>query len=149
MNANGNLATTFVMTENTTFSATFVGDYRSAPAAVSQKHLTRARVTTIPLGWFKKVGSIAVYHAGAIPRFAFTVAPSRPNGCIDVVAQRLSGGVWKTVAAATCFHLEGDSASIVGVFGFSKPGKMRIAAAVPSDWKTYAGASVWQYYSFI
>lgn len=145
----GNLTTNYPMTANTTFTATFAGDYRYAPATVSLVRQTSAKVSVTAFGWFKKVGSIAVYHAGATPRFGFVVGPARPNGCLAVTAQRLSGGVWKTVASASCFHLDGNSQIVLALLRNSTPGKMRVRATVPSTSKTYTGSSPWMYYSFI
>lgn len=145
----GNLTTNYPMEANTTFTATFAGDYRYEPATVTLARLTSAKVTVTPFGWFKKVGAVAVYHAGATPRFGFAVGPARPNGCIAVTAQRLSAGVWKTVASASCFHLDGNSTIVLALLKNSAPGKMRVRGTVPTTTKTYTGTSAWQYYSFV
>lgn len=145
----GNLTTNYPMEANTTFTATFAGDYRYEPATVTLARLTSAKVTVTPFGWFKKVGAVAVYHAGVTPRFGFAVGPSRPSGCIAVTAQRLSAGVWKTVASASCFHLDGNSTIVLALLKNSAPGKMRVRGTVPTTTKTYTGTSAWQYYSFV
>jgi hypothetical protein len=149
VDVNGNFTTTVRMIAMTKLTVTFKGDYRYAPATVSATRWTVARVTTTPLGWFKKVRSVAIYHAGGTPRFGFAVFPGRPGGCLAVVAQRFTGGTWKTVAATSCTHLDTTSKTSLYLVRNSTPGRMRIAAGVAKNGYTLAGSSPWAYFSFV
>lgn len=149
VDVNGNFTTTAKMIAMTKFTVTFKGDYRYAPASVSTTRWVVAKVTTTPLGWFKKIGGVSVYHAGGTPRFGFAVFPGRPGGCLAVVAQRLTGGVWKPVAATSCTHLDSTSKTALYLVRNSTPGKMRIAAGVAKNGYSLAGTSAWAYFSFV
>jgi hypothetical protein len=152
VDAQGNLSTTFKMLANTTITAEFPGDYRYAPARVTIKRSVHYNVTVTPIGWYTKVGATSVYRVGKTPAFGVKVVPGNPGGCVAVVAQRLTSGVWKTVAAASCIPLASTTAAASTVFlsltGNSKAGRMRIAAAAPANSGMARGISPWAYYSF-
>ncbi len=149
VDGNGNITGTFRMKARTVFTAQFAGDERYAPVTVKVARNVMHSVSITTLGWYKKVGQVSVYHPGASPTFGFRMTPTTPGACLDVAAQRLISGVWRTVAYASCVKLSSTSRAVLTLTNSGKPGRMRIAALSPKTRFLVAGVSPWTYFSFV
>lgn len=121
VDAHGNLTVSYTVTRGTTFSVTFAGDYRYAPAAASHGVRAFARVLEGQRGYFTsaKVGSTTyrVYHHTKDPILGAGIAPAKYDECVAFTAQAYLRGAWRTIATAGCIRTDVQSfawASLTG-----------------------------------
>ncbi len=110
VNARGDFTGWYRITRNTSFSASFAGDARYAPAAsgnvVGWSH---ANVVEALSGYYTTVkqdgGQWRVFHQSVQPVFAVGVAPNKAGECAALTLQEYVGSAWRTVATDACSTL--------------------------------------------
>lgn len=155
VDSNGNLAGSYKLTRNTTFSAVFAGDYRYAPKTVARSVQTQVRVSETLSGYYTSThyGSALyrVYHHTAKEQLDVTVTPGKAGQCILFRVQRYYSGAWHTQTTTPCAALSAASAGRHKMSLTSSVGsRFRIAAEYvhssrdttnPSTW------GAWQYFT--
>lgn len=155
VDSNGNLAGSYKLTRNTTFSAVFAGDYRYAPKTVARTAQTQVRVSETLSGYYTSThyGSTLyrVYHHTAKEQLDVTVTPNKAGQCILFRVQRYYSGAWHTQTTTPCAALSSVSTGRYKMSLTNSVGsKFRIAAEYvhssrdttnPSTW------GAWQYFT--
>ncbi|MCH5673590.1 Ig-like domain-containing protein [Streptomyces gilvus] len=155
VDSHGNLAGSYKLTRNTTFSAVFAGDYRYAPKTVARTAQTQVRVSETLSGYYTSThyGSTLyrVYHRTAKEQLDVTVTPNKSGQCILFRVQRYYSGAWHTQTTTPCTALSSASTGRHKMSLTSSVGsKFRIAAQYvhssrdttnPSTW------GAWQYFT--
>ncbi|NEA62856.1 hypothetical protein [Streptomyces sp. SID12488] len=105
----GNLRATYGLTHNTTFTASFGGDYRYAPKSTTRTVNDQVRVATTLGGYYGTATyggtTYRVYHHTVKPQVAATVTPDKSGQCSVFQAQEYYGGAWHTLTTSPCFSL--------------------------------------------
>jgi hypothetical protein len=113
VDSHGNLAGSYKLTRNTTFSAVFAGDYRYAPKTVARTTQTQVRVSQKLSGYYTSttIGSTLyrVYHRTAKEQLDVTVAPNKAGQCVKFRVQRYYSGAWHTQSTSSCAALSSSS----------------------------------------
>ncbi|MFK0155085.1 choice-of-anchor D domain-containing protein [Streptomyces sp. NPDC090493] len=114
VDSHGNLAASYKLARNTTFSAVFAGDYRYAPKTVARSVQTHVRVSEKLSGYYTNThyGSTLyrVYHHTAKEQLDVTVAPNKAGQCVKFRVQRYYSGSWHTQTTTPCSTLSSTSA---------------------------------------
>ncbi|MFC8514242.1 choice-of-anchor D domain-containing protein [Streptomyces sp. NPDC057257] len=113
VDSNGNLAATYKLTRNTTFSAVFAGDYRYAPKTAARTVHTQVRVSEKLSAYYTSThyGSTLyrVYHHTAKAQLDATVTPNKAGQCIVFRVQRYYSSAWHTQTTTSCAALTSTS----------------------------------------
>lgn len=121
VDSHGNLAATYAVTRATTFSVSYAGDYRYAPASASHAVQAYAKVTDGLRGAYTtaKVGATtyAVYHHTVDPVQSAVVSPAKTGECVAFTAQEWYGGAWRTIASAGCMRTDPTSTALAQLTG--------------------------------
>ncbi|MFJ6899756.1 choice-of-anchor D domain-containing protein [Streptomyces hokutonensis] len=155
VDSNGNLAGSYKLARNTTFSAVFAGDYRYAPKTVAHSVQTQVRISETLSGYYTSThyGSTLyrVYHHTAKEQLDVTVTPNKAGQCILFRVQRYYSGAWHTQTTTPCAALSSAGAGRHKMSLTNSVGsKFRIAAEYvhssrdttnPSTW------GAWQYFN--
>lgn len=155
VDSNGNLAGSYKLARNTTFSAVFAGDYRYAPKTVARSVQTQVRISETLSGYYTSThyGSTLyrVYHHTAKEQLDVTVTPNKAGQCILFRVQRYYSGAWHTQTTTPCAALSSAGAGRHKMSLTNSVGsKFRIAAEYvhssrdttnPSTW------GAWQYFT--
>jgi hypothetical protein len=155
VDSHGNLAGSYKLARNTTFSAVFAGDYRYAPKTAARSVQTQVRVSEKLSGYYTSTyyGSTLyrVYHHTATAQLDVTVTPDKAGQCILFRVQRYYSGAWHTQTTTACAALSSTSAGRHKMSLTSSAGsRFRIAAEYvhssrdntnPSTW------GAWQYFT--
>jgi hypothetical protein len=155
VDSNGNLAGSYKLARNTTFSAVFAGDYRYAPKTVAHSVQTQVRISETLSGYYTSThyGSTLyrVYHHTAKEQLDVTVTPNKAGQCILFRVQRYYSGAWHTQTTTPCAALSSAGAGRHKMSLTNSVGsKFRIAAEYvhssrdttnPSTW------GAWQYFT--
>ncbi|ELP69856.1 hypothetical protein PV735_06455 [Streptomyces turgidiscabies] len=144
----GNLRTTYKLTHNTTFTASFAGDYRYAPASAARTVNDQVKVTTTLGGYYGNVTysgvPYRVYHHTVKPQVAATVTPNKSGQCSVFQAQEYYSGAWHTLTTSPCFTL---SSAGVGATQLSLTNavnqKFRVRAEYVRSAKDTTNVSTW------
>ncbi|MEV0907080.1 Ig-like domain-containing protein [Streptomyces hokutonensis] len=114
VDSNGNLAGSYKLARNTTFSAVFAGDYRYAPKTVAHSVQTQVRISETLSGYYTSThyGSTLyrVYHHTAKEQLDVTVTPNKAGQCLVFRVQRYYSGAWHTQTTTPCLSLSSTSA---------------------------------------
>ncbi|MFJ5305378.1 YncE family protein [Streptomyces sp. NPDC088350] len=116
VDSGGNLRATYKVTRNTTFTASFAGDYRYAPATAT--HAVHGQVDIAEtLGSYytsTKYGTVTyrVYHHTVKPQVAGTVTPDKSGQCMRFQAQEYYAGAWHTLTTSSCFSMAPGSVGV-------------------------------------
>ncbi|MEU6227228.1 hypothetical protein [Streptomyces sp. NPDC047042] len=112
----GNLNATYKLTRNTTFTASFGGDYLYAPKSVTRTVYDRVGIATRLGGYYGTTTyggtTYRVYHHTAKPQVVATVTPNKSNQCSYFQAQEYYGGAWHTLTTSPCFSMTADSQGV-------------------------------------
>ena len=155
VDSNGNLAGSYKLARNTTFSAVFAGDYRYAPKTVAHSVQTQVRISETLSGYYTSThyGSTLyrVYHHTAKEQLDVTVTPNKAGQCILFRVQRYYSGAWHTQTTTPCAALSSAGTGRHKMSLTNSVGsKFRIAAEYvhssrdttnPSTW------GAWQYFT--
>jgi hypothetical protein len=113
VDSHGNLAASYKLTRNTTFSAVFAGDYRYAPKTAARAVHSYAGVAEKLSGYYTSThyGSTLyrVYHRTAKERLDVTVSPKKAGQCVLYRVQRYYSGAWHTQSTSPCSALSSTS----------------------------------------
>ncbi|MEH0420357.1 hypothetical protein [Streptomyces sp. B21-083] len=113
VDSSGNLRATYKLTHNTTFTASFGGDYRYAPTSATRTVNDQVKVATTLGGYYGNVTysgvPYRVYHHTAKPQVAATVTPNKSGQCAVFQAQEYYSGAWRTLTTSPCFTLSPNS----------------------------------------
>ncbi|MFF7970644.1 hypothetical protein [Streptomyces sp. NPDC007905] len=113
VDSKGNLSATYKLTRNTTFTASFAGDYRYAPATATRTAQAYAKIAETLSGYYTSTTyggtTYRVYHHTAKPRVAATVTPNKSGQCERFQAQEYYSGAWHTLTTSDCFTLDANS----------------------------------------
>jgi hypothetical protein len=156
VNSKGNLTATYKLSRRTTFSASFPGDYRYAPATASKAVTAHVRIGEVIGGYYTSthVGSTLyrVYHHTAEPGVAAAVSPDKTGECMKFTLQQYYSGAWHTIFTVACAKLDSISATSGHLILKNATGKrFRIEAEYlpsASDHGNLATTSPWLYFTF-
>ncbi|WP_020118540.1 choice-of-anchor D domain-containing protein [Streptomyces canus] len=113
VDSHGDLAGSYKLTRNTTFSAVFAGDYRYAPKTAARTAQTQVRVAETLSGHYTTThyGSTLyrVYHHTAKEQLDVTVTPNKAGQCVLYRVQRYYSGAWHTQSTSPCSALSSTS----------------------------------------
>ncbi|QNP71290.1 hypothetical protein IAG44_18850 [Streptomyces roseirectus] len=113
VDAKGNLTATYALTRNTTFTASYAGDQRYAPATAARGVSTYAKVATVLGGYYTSTTSggitYRVYHRTVKPTVTATVTPNKAGQCQRFQAQQYYSGAWHTLSTSGCLTLAANS----------------------------------------
>jgi hypothetical protein len=149
VNSAGNVVVATIISQRTTYTAVFPGDYRYAPVTRSVTPNVITSVAISPLSYSSHRGSTYRYH-GKDPLFRIVVLPARAYGCISVESQGTRSTRWVTVAKLACGTLDGASVDYV-IFRSARPTgvKFRMRGYVGASSISAAGSSPWIYWVFV
>lgn len=116
VDSKGNLSATYKLAANTTFTASFAGDYRYAPATAGRTAYAQAKVTQTLGGSYTTTtygGTLyRVYHHTVKPRVTATVAPNKSGQCERFQAQEYYNRAWHTLTTSNCVSLAANSTAV-------------------------------------
>jgi sugar lactone lactonase YvrE len=116
VDSNGNLKATYKLTHNTTFTASFAGDYRYAPATATRAVHDRVGIAEKLGGYYTSTtyGSVTyrVYHHTAKPQVSGTVTPDKSGQCMRFQAQEYYDKAWHTLTTSSCFSMAPGSVGV-------------------------------------
>ncbi|MFG2370151.1 hypothetical protein ACGFY9_01560 [Streptomyces sp. NPDC048504] len=109
VDSKGNLKATYKLTHNTTFTASFAGDYRYAPATATRAVHDQVGIAEKLGGSYTsiKYGTVTyrVYHHTVKPQVTGTVSPDKSGQCLRFQAQEYYNKAWHTLTTSSCFSL--------------------------------------------
>lgn len=109
-----NLRATYKVTRSTTFTASFAGDHRYAPATATRAVSGQVKVAQALNGYYTSTTysgtSYRVYHRKTRPTVTTTVSPNKSGQCVKFQAQEYYSGGWHTLNTSGCFTLGSKSA---------------------------------------
>ncbi|MEU8587017.1 hypothetical protein AB0C59_08440 [Streptomyces sp. NPDC048664] len=144
----GNLAVPYKLTRNTTFTASFAGDYRYAPATATRTAYDQVRIAETLGGSYTSTtyGGIAyrVYHQSAKPRVTSVVTPNKSGQCVKLQAQEYYSGAWHTLTTSGCYPLDQNSTVVTQLTLTHAVGqKFRVRSEYVHSTKDVTSLSTW------
>lgn len=116
VDSGGNLKATYKLTHNTTFTASFAGDYRYAPATATRTAWDEVKVAETLGSYYTSTTysgtTYRVYHHTVQPQVVATVTPNKSGQCVYFQAQEYYSGAWHTLTTSSCFSLAPDSVGV-------------------------------------
>ncbi|WP_330458924.1 hypothetical protein OIB37_19740 [Streptomyces sp. NBC_00820] len=116
VDSKGNVSATYKLTHNTTFTASFAGDYRYAPASATRTVSDQAKVAETLGGYYTSTTysgtTYRVYHHTAKPLVTATVSPNKAGQCAHFQLQQYYSGAWHTLTTSGCFTLDAKSTAV-------------------------------------
>lgn len=113
VDTNGNLTATYKVVRNTTFTVSFAGDYRYAPATATRAAGACVKVATTLGGYYTSTTysgtTYRVYHRTVKPTLTATVTPNKAGQCQRFQAQQYYSGAWHTLTTSGCYTLSATS----------------------------------------
>ncbi|WP_052443313.1 hypothetical protein [Streptacidiphilus neutrinimicus] len=154
VDANGNLVASAKLAYNTTFTVSFAGDYRYAPASASKRVYTHASVAETQSGYYASGTTAGVpvkyFHHTAHPTLTARVTPNKAGECGRFQLQEYYSGAWHVLATSGCYALSASSsvAGVVDLGSNSTNHLFRYAAEYVngSDTTNVATWGAWQYF---
>ncbi|NEB93973.1 hypothetical protein [Streptomyces bauhiniae] len=114
VDSKGNLKGTYKLTRSTTFTASYAGDYRYAPATATRAVSGQVKVAQALSGYYTSTTysgtTYRVYHRKTRPTVTTTVSPNKSGQCVKFQAQEYYSGAWHTLNTSGCFTLGSKSA---------------------------------------
>ncbi|MGA5729133.1 hypothetical protein ACPCI1_10845 [Streptomyces seoulensis] len=114
VDSKGNLRGTYKLTRSTTFTASYAGDYRYAPATATRAVSGQVKVAQALSGYYTSTTysgtTYRVYHRRTRPTVTTTVSPDKSGQCVKFQAQQYYSGAWHTLNTSGCFTLGSKSA---------------------------------------
>ncbi|MEU5764325.1 hypothetical protein ABZ782_00200 [Streptomyces asoensis] len=115
VDANGNLKVTYKVTRNTTFTASFAGDYRYAPATATRAVNGYVKIATALGGSYTSTTyskiTYRVFHKTVKPTVTATVTPNKAGQCERFQVQRYYSAAWHTLTTSGCYALSSTSST--------------------------------------
>ncbi|MDV9174116.1 hypothetical protein R6V09_28915 [Streptomyces sp. W16] len=148
VDSSGNLKATYKLTHNTTFTASFAGDYRYAPATATRAVHDRVNIAE-KLGSYytsTKYGTVTyrVYHHTVKPQVAGTVSPDKSGQCMRFQAQEYYNKAWHTLTTSSCFSMTPDSVGVTHLSLTNAVGqKFRVRTEYVASAKDATNVSTW------
>ncbi|WP_405973072.1 hypothetical protein OG496_29715 [Streptomyces sp. NBC_00988] len=148
VDSKGNLKATYKLTHNTTFTASFAGDYRYAPATATRAVHDQVGIAEKLGGYYTstKYGTVTyrVYHHTVKPQVTGTVTPDKSGQCLRFQAQEYYNRAWHTLTTSSCFSLATGS---VGATSLSLTNavnqKFRVRTEYVASAKDTTNVSTW------
>ncbi|MER6081718.1 hypothetical protein [Streptomyces sp. NPDC001833] len=116
VDSRGNLKVTYKLTHNTTFTASFAGDYRYAPATATHAATAQVRIAEKLGGYYTSTTysgvTYRVYHHTVQPQVVGTVTPDKSGQCMKFQAQEYYSGAWHTIGTSSCFSMAPGSTGV-------------------------------------
>ncbi|MFF4040949.1 hypothetical protein [Streptomyces sp. NPDC001816] len=116
VDSKGNLSATYKLAHNTTFTASFAGDYRYAPKTATRTVNAYVKIAQSLGGYFTTTTysgtTYRVYHRTTKPQVAATVTPNKSGQCQRFQAQQYYSGAWHTLTTSDCFSLDPNSTAV-------------------------------------
>ncbi|MGW0208921.1 hypothetical protein ACWDZ8_24990 [Streptomyces sp. NPDC003233] len=113
VDAGGNLSATYKLTRNTTFTASFAGDYRYAPATATHTAYDQVKIAETLGGYYTSTTysgvTYRVYHHTVKPRVTAVVTPNKSGQCEKFQAQEYYSGAWHALTTSGCYYLDPNS----------------------------------------
>ncbi|MFJ8728696.1 hypothetical protein [Streptomyces bauhiniae] len=114
VDSKGNLRATYKLTHSTTFTASYAGDYRYAPATATRAVSGQVKVAQALSGYYTSTTysgtAYRVYHRKTRPTVTTTVSPDKSGQCVKFQAQQYYSGAWHALNTSGCFTLGSKSA---------------------------------------
>ena len=144
----GNLKATYKLTHNTTFTASFAGDYRYAPATATRAVHDQVGIAEKLGGYYTstKYGSVTyrVYHHTVKPQVSGTVSPDKSGQCMRFQAQEYYSRAWHTLTTSSCFSLAPGSVGATHLSLTNAVGqKFRVRTEYVASAKDTTNVSTW------
>ncbi|WP_052434978.1 hypothetical protein [Streptacidiphilus melanogenes] len=154
VDANGNLVASAKLAYNTTFTVSFAGDYRYAPASASKRVYTHTAVAEAQSGYYASGTTAGVpvkyFHHTGHPTLTATVTPNKAGECGRFQLQEYYSGAWHVLSTSGCFALSASSrvAGVVNLGSNSTNHLFRYAAEFVNgtDNTNLATWGAWQYF---
>ncbi|MFD4413645.1 MULTISPECIES: hypothetical protein [unclassified Streptomyces] len=112
----GNLSATYKLSRTTTFTASFAGDYRYAPATATRTAYDQVKVAQTLTGYYTSTTysgtTYRVYHHTVKPRVTAVVTPNKSGQCERFQAQEYYSGAWHTLTTSSCVSLDANSTAV-------------------------------------
>ncbi|MFD4878452.1 YncE family protein [Streptomyces sp. NPDC058420] len=148
VDSRGNLKATYKLTRNTTFTASFAGDYRYAPATATRTVHDQVNIAERLGGYYTstKYGTVTyrVYHHTVKPQVSGTVSPARSGQCMRFQAQEYSHKDWHTLTTSGCFSMTADSAGVTHLSLTNAVGqKFRVRTEYVASAKDTTNVTTW------
>ncbi|MGW7822759.1 YncE family protein [Streptomyces puniciscabiei] len=113
VDSSGNLSATYGLTHNTTFTASFAGDYRYGPATATHTAYDQVKIAETLSGYYTSTTysgtTYRVYHHTVKPRVTAVVTPNKSGQCEKFQAQEYYSGAWHTLTTSGCYYLDANS----------------------------------------
>ncbi|MEU6817932.1 hypothetical protein [Streptomyces sp. NPDC046860] len=144
----GNLTATYKVTTGTTFTASYAGDHRYAPATATRAVSAQAKVAQALSGYYTTTTysgtTYRVYHHTVRPTVTTTVSPDKPGQCVHFQVQQYYSGAWHTLSTSGCFTLDSKStvAAKLSLSGAVNQ-KFRVRSEYVHGTKDTASLSTW------
>lgn len=154
----GNLGATYTLTGATTFTASFSGDYRYAPASAARTVHDGVSLAESLRGYFGSVRkdstTYRTFHRTAQLALNVLVAPNKAGQCVRYTVQRYFSGGWHAFSGTGCVQLASGSNSALHLYPAKWPvGSLyRINATYePSkgDTRNTTSSGSWQYLTVV
>ncbi|MYS23659.1 MULTISPECIES: hypothetical protein [unclassified Streptomyces] len=144
----GRLSALYKLSGSTTFTASFAGDYRYAPATAVRTGYDRvALAETLGNSYASaRIGTTLyrVYHHTATAVLKAAVTPRKTGQCAHFQEQQFSGGAWHTVVATGCSPLS-SAGTAYGRLSLTHAtgGKFRLRAEYAASAKDTTNVTTW------
>ncbi|MFC4035886.1 hypothetical protein ACFO3J_31110 [Streptomyces polygonati] len=154
VDTSGHLSATYKLSRSTTFTASFAGDYRYAPAAAARTAYDRVALAETLGSYYTstRVGTTLyrVYHHTASAVLKAAVTPHKTSQCAHFQEQRFSGGAWHTLLTTGCSPLS-SAGTAYGRFSLvhATNGSFRLRAEYAQSPKDTTNVTTWGAWEYI
>jgi hypothetical protein len=154
VDSRGNLVASYKLTRNTTFTASFAGDYRYAPATATRTAYDHVKVTESLSGYYTSTyyGSTLyrVYHHTAAEQVNAAVTPNKAGQCLMFRVQQYYSSAWHTRTTSPCYALSSTSTGAAKLtLSNAINGKFRMAAEYVHSSKDNTNLSTWSSWQYL
>jgi len=144
----GNLTATYKLAHNATFTASYAGDHRYAPATATRTVSDQVKVAQALSGYYTTTTysgtTYRVYHHTAQPTATTTVSPDKSGQCVHFQVQQYYSGAWHTLSTSGCFTL-GSKSTVAARLSLSHAvnQKFRVRSEYVHSSKDTTNVSTW------
>ncbi|KAB1982277.1 YncE family protein [Streptomyces triticiradicis] len=148
VDSKGNLTATYKLAHNTTFTASYAGDYRYAPATATRAVSDQVKVAQALSGSYTTTTysgtTYRVYHHTVQPTVTTTVSPDKSGQCVHFQVQQYYSGAWHTLSTSGCFTL-GSKSTVAARLSLSHAvnQKFRVRSEYVHSSKDTTNVSTW------
>jgi hypothetical protein len=151
----GRLSATYTLSRSTTFTASFAGDYRYAPAASARTAYDRVALAGTLGGYYTsaRIGTTLyrVYHHTATAVLKAAVTPHKTGQCAHFQEQQFYGGAWHTLLTTGCSPLSSAGTAYARLsLIHATNGQFRLRAEYaqsPKDTTNVTTWGAWEYFT--